>query len=133
MGCCGSGIPDPEIEECKSIDDLINIIETRMQSYVKEKENIDIYLQDPTSQPKGNISIYATKEELEEIRNTSSKIEEEFNRAIQLLENYKDSIPLEKAIKNIKDLCGSANERDFINMKYLMDDFTKYCNSHYNK
>ena len=85
MGCCGSGIPDPEMEECKSIDEIIHLIESRMQDYVKEKENIDIYLQDPTSQPKGNISIYATKEELEEIRNTSSKIEEEFTRAIQLL------------------------------------------------
>ena len=131
MGCCGSGIPDPEIEECKSIDDLINIIETRMQSYVKEKENIDIYLQDPTSQPKGNISIYATKEELEEIRNTSSKIEEEFTRAIQLLNKYKNKIPLDKGINNMKDLSASANERDFISMKYLMDEFTKYCNSHY--
>ena len=131
MGCCGSGIPDPEIEECKSIDDLINIIETRMQSYVKEKENIDIYLQDPTSQPKGNISIYATKEELEEIRNTSSKIEEEFTRAIQLLNKYKKKIPLDKAIDCMKDLSGSANERDFISMKYLMDEFTNYCKSHY--
>ena len=131
MGCCGSGIPDPEIEECKSIDDLINIIETRMQSYVKEKENIDIYLQDPTSQPIGNISIYATKEELEEIRNTSSKIEEEFTRAIQLLNKYKNKIPLDKGINNMKDLSASANERDFISMKYLMDEFTKYCNSHY--
>ena len=131
MGCCGSGIPDPEIEECKSIDDLINIIETRMQSYVKEKENIDIYLQDPTSQPIGNISIYATKEELEEIRNTSSKIEEEFTRAIQLLNKYKKKIPLDKAIDCMKDLSGSANERDFISMKYLMDEFTNYCKSHY--
>ena len=131
MGCCGSGIPDPEIEECKSIDDLINIIETRMQSYVKEKENIDIYLQDPTSQPIGNISIYATKEELEEIRNTSSKIEEEFTRAIQLLNKYKNKIPLDKGINNMKDLSASANERDFISMKYLMDEFTKYCNRHY--
>ena len=131
MGCCGGGIPDPEIEECKSIDEIINIIEQRMQGFVKEKENIDIYLQDPTSQPKGNISIYATKEELEEIRNTSSKIEEEFTRAIQLLNKYKNKIPLDKGINNMKDLSASANERDFISMKYLMDEFTKYCNSHY--
>ena len=131
MGCCGSGIPDPEMEECKSIDEIIHLIESRMQDYVKEKENIDIYLQDPTSQPKGNISIYATKEELEEIRNTSSKIEEEFTRAIQLLNKYKKKIPLDKAINSMKDLSGSANERDFISMKYLMDEFTKYCNSHY--
>ncbi len=131
MGCCGSGIPDPEMEECKSIDEIIHLIESRMQGYVKEKENIDIYLQDPTSQPKGNISIYATKEELEEIRNTSSKIEEEFTRAIQLLNKYKNKIPLDKGINNMKDLSASANERDFISMKYLMDEFTKYCNSHY--
>ena len=131
MGCCGGGIPDPEIEECKSIDEIINIIEQRMQGFVKEKENIDIYLQDPTSQPKGNISIYATKEELEEIRNTSSKIEEEFTRAIQLLNKYKNKIPLDKGINNMKDLSASANERDFISMKYLMDELTKYCNSHY--
>jgi hypothetical protein len=131
MGCCGGGIPDPEIEECKSIDEIINLIEQRMQGFVKEKENIDIYLQDPTSQPKGNISIYATKEELEEIRNTSSKIEEEFTRAIQLLNKYKNKIPLDKGINNMKDLSASANERDFISMKYLMDEFTKYCNSHY--
>ena len=131
MGCCGGGIPDPEIEECKSIDEIINLIEQRMQGFVKEKENIDIYLQDPTSQPKGNISIYATKEELEEIRNTSSKIEEEFTRAIQLLNKYKNKIPLDKGINNMKDLSASANERDFISMKYLMDEFTKYCNRHY--
>ncbi len=131
MGCCGGGIPDPEIEECKSIDEIINLIEQRMQGFVKEKENIDIYLQDPTSQPKGNISIYATKEELEEIRNTSSKIEEEFTRAIQLLNKYKNKIPLDKGINNMKDLSASANERDFISMKYLMDEFTEYCNSHY--
>lgn len=131
MGCCGSGIPDPEMEECKSIDEIIHLIESRMQGYVKEKENIDIYLQDPTSQPKGNISIYATKEELEEIRNTSSKIEEEFTRAIQLLNKYKKKIPLDKAIDCMKDLSGSANERDFISMKYLMDEFTNYCKSHY--
>ena len=131
MGCCGSGIPDPEMEECKSIDEIIHLIESRMQDYVKEKENIDIYLQDPTSQPKGNISIYATKEELEEIRNTSSKIEEEFTRAIQLLNKYKKKIPLDKAIDCMKDLSGSANERDFISMKYLMDEFTNYCKSHY--
>ena len=31
----------------------------------------------------------------------------------------------------MKDLSGSANERDFISMKYLMDDFTKYCQNHY--
>ncbi len=133
MGCCAGGFQDPEMEECQNIEEIIKLIKQRMEGYTSEKENIDIYLQDPSSQPKGNISIYATKEELELIRYTSSKIEEEFNRAIQLLENYKDSIPLEKAIKNIKELCGSANERDFINMKYLMDDFTKYCNSHYNK
>ena len=131
MGCCGGGIPDPEIEECKSIDEIINLIEQRMQGFVKEKENIDIYLQDPTSQPKGNISIYATKEELEEIRNTSSKIEEEFTRAIQLLNKYKNKIPLDKGINNMKDLSASANERDFISMKYLMDEFTNYCKSHY--
>ena len=131
MGCCGSGIPDPEMEECKSIDEIIHLIESRMQDYVKEKENIDIYLQDPTSQPKGNISIYATKEELEEIRNTSSKIEEEFTRAIQLLNKYKNKIPLDKGINNMKDLSASANERDFISMKYLMDEFTNYCKSHY--
>ena len=131
MGCCGGGIPDPEIEECKSIDEIINLIEQRMQGFVKEKENIDIYLQDPTSQPKGNISIYATKEELEEIRNTSSKIEEEFTRGIQLLNKYKDQIPLDKGIDKMKDLCGCANERDCISMKYLMDDFTKYCQNHY--
>ena len=68
---------------------------------------------------------------LEEIRNTSSKIEEEFTRAIQLLNKYKNKIPLDKGINNMKDLSASANERDFISMKYLMDELTKYCNSHY--
>ena len=42
---------DKELEKCKKIDEVIDIINSRKEEYLSYKENIDIHFKDNTNFP----------------------------------------------------------------------------------
>ena len=116
------GVQDTELEKCEKIDQVIDIIKNRMKDYSIEKENIDIHFENKTDIPSDNVVVLGRKNTLNEIRETSSKIE-----AIDNMTKYKNKIQVSKAIKYMKKACNFANERAIDDMKEVIDDFTKYC------
>ena len=121
------GVEDKELEKCEKIDQIIEIIKNRKKDYSIEKENIDIHFENHTDIPSDNVVVLGRKNTLNEIRDTSSKIEKLYTQSIENMSKYKDKIPISKAIKYMKKACNYANERAIADMKEVVDDFTKYC------
>ena len=121
------GVEDKELEKCEKIDQIIEIIKNRKKDYSIEKENIDIHFENHTDIPSDNVVVLGRKNTLNEIRDTSSKIEKLYTKAIDNMTKYKNKISVSKAIKYMKKACNYANERAIADMKEVVDDFTKYC------
>ena len=120
------GVEDKELEKCEKIDQIIEIIKNRKKDYSIEKENIDIHFENHTDIPSDNVVVLGRKNTLNEIRDTSSKIEKLYEKSIENLTKYKNKISVSKAIKYMKKACNYANERAISDMKEVIDDFTKY-------
>lgn len=44
--CCGRGVEDKKVDACKSIDELIKLMNTRIENFPLEKKEINEYLRD---------------------------------------------------------------------------------------
>ena len=121
------GIQDTELEKCQSIEDIIELIKKRKQSFETEKENIKIHFKDKTNHPTDNVEVRGDKDILEEIKETSTKIIELYEKCVEYLEKYRDKISFEKTVKFMKKICNFANEREVSNMNTEVVAFNFYC------
>ena len=121
------GMEDKELEKCKKIDEVIDIINSRKEEYLSYKENIDIHFKDNTNFPSENVAVIGRKNTLQEIRESSSQIEEQFDKGLNLLNKYNKKIPINKAIKYMKEASAKANQRDVEGMKKAISEFEDYC------
>ena len=67
-------------------------------------------------------------DELEEKRNVSKRIVEEYSRAQSMIKMCSKRIKIEKIKALLSELVSYANERDDLSMKYLIDQFSIYAN-----
>lgn len=121
------GIQDTEMEKCQSIEDIIELIKKRKQTFETEKDNIKIHFKDKTDHPSENVKVRGNKNILEEIKETSEKIIILYEKCVEYLEKYRDKIPIEKTVKFMKKICNFANEREVSNMNTEVIAFTFYC------
>lgn len=121
------GIQDTELEKCQSIEDIIELIKKRKQTFETEKDNIKMHFKDKTDHPSENVEVRGNKNILEEIKETSEKIIILYEKCVEYLEKYRDKISIEKTAKFMKKICNFANEREVSNMNTEVIAFTFYC------
>jgi hypothetical protein len=121
------GIQDTEMEKCQSIEEIIELIKKRKQTFETEKENIEIHFKEKTNNPTENVEVRGDKNVLKEIKETSENIIELYDKCIDSLTKYKDKISIEKTVKFMKKICNFANEREVANMNTEAIEFEFYC------
>jgi len=126
--CCGADLTDPELENANNIDEIIEILKNRENEFLQKKDSLNQYLSNDNTKLPPNISPYATKNEIEEMYIKSSKIYDEYKRAIEILEVFKYKLKKNVVIDETKKLSKFAREDDYLSMKYLNNDLTNYCN-----
>lgn len=107
MGACcgGKDILNSEIEECKSIEDLLALLEKRKNSFITEKEEIKGYLKDKTNEIKcikfTDLSEISLKKRLGHL----DDLEPYIDKYIIALKTYPD-LPLDETQERLQDLYG---------------------------
>ena len=126
----GSDYPDPQVENLKNVNELINLLNIRAREYSQKVESIDAYFKNPENVP-DNVYIYAKKDELRKLRKNSEDILNEYKKFIDVITKYKDKINLSKAKDKTKKISKFAVEDNIKEMKEIVDEYVKDCNKSY--
>lgn len=109
MGCCGSDEVDHEINNAKSINDLIAIITERKQKIPNEIQQISDHLEDPSKEVEGINVDKIDPEVLAKRIPYLKSLEEAYEQVIKNLNNHKD-LPL----KDIKGYCANICKKYYL-------------------
>ncbi len=126
----GSDYPDSNVENLKNADELIKLLNIRAGEFSQKVESIDAYFKNPKNVP-DNVYIYAKKDELKKLKKNSEDILTEYNKFIDVITKYKDKINISKAKDKTKKISKFAVEENIKEMKEVVDDYVKDCESSY--
>jgi len=128
----GNDYPDPNVENAKNMDELINILNIRAKEYSDKVESIDTYFKNPDNVPE-NVYIYAKPYELKKLRKNSEEILNEYKKFIDVNNKYKNKISLSKAKDKTKEISMLAVEDSIEKMKNVVRDYVNDCDKSYKK
>ena len=128
----GNDYPDPNVENAKNMDELINILNIRAKEYSDKVESIDTYFKNPDNVPE-NVYIYAKPNELKKLRKNSEEILNEYKKFIDVNTKYKNKISLSKAKDKTKEISMLAVEDSIEKMKNVVRDYVNDCDKSYKK
>ena len=126
----GSDYPDPQVDNLKNVNELMNLLNIRAKEYSQKVESIDAYFKNPENVP-DNVYIFAKKDELRKLKKNSEDILNEYNKFIDVITKYKDKINLSKAKDKTKKISKLAIEDNIKEMKEIVDEYVKDCNKSY--
>ena len=113
-----------EIVKCQNISDIKKLIEDKIKYLIKEKENYNISYNNESDRSNKNI--------LNKNINDIENIIKEYERMINLLNQYGKNINSIPKIKNLIDnISKHEKQKDYASMKFIIDGFENYCISHY--
>ena len=78
-----------------SLDCVVRVKRTAILPFKLDKEELIRVINFPSE----NVAVIGRKNTLQEIRESSSQIEEQFDKGLNLLNKYNKKIPINKAIK----------------------------------
>ena len=86
MGCCGSQFTDTELENAETLPEIISVMKKRSEDLVKEKDEINEHLKDPSKEVTFVRIDDLTQEDLERRVPYLEKLHDAYEDVIQTME-----------------------------------------------
>ena len=99
MGCCGSQFTDTELENAETLPEIISVMKKRSEDLVKEKDEINEHLKDPSKEVTFVRIDDLTQEDLERRVPYLEKLHEAYEDVIKTMENV--DLPVEETKEHL--------------------------------
>ena len=128
-GCCGRSFTDEEIEKCNSLQELSELLLKRKETFLKESEQINQYLQDPNIEVE-NIDVNSLSPDILEKRVYYLKdLYGAFTKLAETFQNNPD-LPLDECKNHSSDIAAMYFQtydpsKDLDNLMNKFDEFVE--------
>ena len=119
MGCCTSQYTDSELENAETLPEIISVMKKRSEDLVKEKDEINEHLKDPSKEVTFVRIDDLTQEDLERRVPYLEKLHEAYEDVIKTMENV--DLPVEETKQHLINIMSNHLISYDLSEKYRND------------